>query len=203
MIPSSLSLPQATLVHWTKKIIVEEGHTVAQLTHMLQLLCRHYKVYFPVRQHLVQHMISSIQRLGLTANVSNFTSACQFVSTFSIWLFFSRLKTFIQNADFLSLSVRKTSPTSRKRRLILIFSFFRSSKHFYQCSKHFQSLSTHIFSSFPFLKSQNNFLMYIPFTYVSYRPQRSRRSWPWIWLRSSLNGSSRDSRNSRITRLVT
>ena len=43
---------------------------MAQLTHMLQLLCRHYKVYFPVRQHLVQHMISSIQRLGLTANVS-------------------------------------------------------------------------------------------------------------------------------------
>ena len=67
--PHPLS-PQATLVHWTKKIIVEEGHTVAQLTHMLQLLCRHYKVYFPVRQHLVQHMISSIQRLGLTANVS-------------------------------------------------------------------------------------------------------------------------------------
>ena len=26
---------QATLVHWTKKIIVEEGHTVAQLVHML------------------------------------------------------------------------------------------------------------------------------------------------------------------------
>ena len=35
-----------------------------------QLLCRHYKVYYPVRQHLVQHMVSSMQRLGLTSNVS-------------------------------------------------------------------------------------------------------------------------------------
>ena len=26
---------QATLVHWTKKIIVEEGQTVAQLVHIL------------------------------------------------------------------------------------------------------------------------------------------------------------------------
>lgn len=26
---------QAKLTHWTKKIIVEEGHTVAQLVHML------------------------------------------------------------------------------------------------------------------------------------------------------------------------
>jgi hypothetical protein len=35
-----------------------------------QLLCRHYRVYFPVRQHLVQHMVSSIQRLGLTPNAT-------------------------------------------------------------------------------------------------------------------------------------
>ncbi len=35
-----------------------------------QLLCRHYRVYYPVRQHLVQHMVSSIQRLGLTTNAT-------------------------------------------------------------------------------------------------------------------------------------
>lgn len=32
------------LTHWTKKIIVEEGHMLAQLVHMLQLLVRHHKV---------------------------------------------------------------------------------------------------------------------------------------------------------------
>ncbi len=35
-----------------------------------QLLVRHYKVYYPVRHHLQAHIISSIQRLGFTANVS-------------------------------------------------------------------------------------------------------------------------------------
>jgi transformation/transcription domain-associated protein len=54
------------LTHWTKKIIVEEGHTIAQLVHILQLLVRHYKVYYPVRHHLVQYMVNSIQRLGFT-----------------------------------------------------------------------------------------------------------------------------------------
>ncbi|XP_065834052.1 transformation/transcription domain-associated protein-like isoform X2 [Oscarella lobularis] len=52
------------LMHWTKKIIVEEGHTVAQLVHILQLLVRHYKVYYPVRGYLIQYMISSMQKLG-------------------------------------------------------------------------------------------------------------------------------------------
>eukprot|EP00118_Oscarella_pearsei_P018052 m.182608 g.182608 ORF g.182608 m.182608 type:complete len:3843 (+) comp39295_c0_seq28:119-11647(+) len=52
------------LMHWTKKIIVEEGHTVAQLVHILQLLVRHYKVYYPVRGYLIQYMISSMQKLS-------------------------------------------------------------------------------------------------------------------------------------------
>lgn len=52
------------LIHWTKKILVEEGHSLAQLTHILQLIVRHWKVYFPVRLNLITHMISAIQRLG-------------------------------------------------------------------------------------------------------------------------------------------
>ncbi len=37
---------------------------------LLLLLCRHHKVYYPVRQHLVQHMVTSIQRLGLSSNAT-------------------------------------------------------------------------------------------------------------------------------------
>ncbi|KAL7293008.1 hypothetical protein TKK_0013455 [Trichogramma kaykai] len=54
------------LTHWTKKIIVEEGHSMQQLFHILQLVVRHYKVYYPIRHHLVQHMVSSINRLGFS-----------------------------------------------------------------------------------------------------------------------------------------
>ena len=52
------------LNHWTKKIIVEDGHAVSQLVHILQLLVKHYKVYYPVRHSLIQHIVQSITRLG-------------------------------------------------------------------------------------------------------------------------------------------
>lgn len=58
------------LIHWTKKIIVEEGHAVAQLLHILHLIVKHNKVYYPVRQQLVQHMVTSMQRLAFTNSVS-------------------------------------------------------------------------------------------------------------------------------------
>lgn len=35
-----------------------------------QLIVRHFKVYYPVRHALIQHIVSSIQKLGLTPNVS-------------------------------------------------------------------------------------------------------------------------------------
>lgn len=34
------------LVHWTKKIIVDEGHSMQQLFHILQLVVKHYKASF-------------------------------------------------------------------------------------------------------------------------------------------------------------
>ena len=37
-----ISIFQGMLTHWTKKIIVEEGHTVAQLVHILWVLTPPY-----------------------------------------------------------------------------------------------------------------------------------------------------------------
>ncbi|KAI1279601.1 Transformation/transcription domain-associated protein [Halotydeus destructor] len=68
--PQRMEDGNTMLTHWTKKIIIEEGHTLAQLVHMLQLLVRHFKVYYPVRHHLIQHMVTSIQRLGFTPNAT-------------------------------------------------------------------------------------------------------------------------------------
>ena len=42
--PGRMEDGNTMLTHWTKKIIVEDSHTVAQLTHMLQLIVGHYKV---------------------------------------------------------------------------------------------------------------------------------------------------------------
>lgn len=68
--PQRMADDNTMLTHWTKKIIVEEGYTVTQLVHILQLLIKNYKVYYPVRHHLIQHMVNSVQRLGLTNNAS-------------------------------------------------------------------------------------------------------------------------------------
>ena len=87
VVPIRMEDANATLVHWTKKIIVEEGHSVAQLIHMLQLLCRHHRVYYPVRQHLVQHMVSSIQRLGLTNTIEQRRLAVDLAEVIIKWEF--------------------------------------------------------------------------------------------------------------------
>ncbi|XP_055874365.1 transformation/transcription domain-associated protein-like isoform X5 [Biomphalaria glabrata] len=68
--PSRMEDGNGMLTHWTKKIIVEEGHSVNQLVHILQLVVRHYKVYYPVRHSLLQHMVSSLQRLGFSLSAS-------------------------------------------------------------------------------------------------------------------------------------
>lgn len=42
--PQRMEDGNTMLTHWTKKIIVEDGHTIQQLFHILQLVVRHYKV---------------------------------------------------------------------------------------------------------------------------------------------------------------
>ncbi|KAG7311694.1 hypothetical protein JYU34_002748 [Plutella xylostella] len=68
--PQRMEDGNTMLTHWTKKIIVEDGHSVQQLFHILQLVVRHYKVYYPVRHALVGHMVTAMQRLGLAATAS-------------------------------------------------------------------------------------------------------------------------------------
>lgn len=63
-IPNRLDEGNSLLLKWTKKMIIEEGHTMNQLIHMLQLLVRHYRLYYPIRSHLIPLMINSIQKLG-------------------------------------------------------------------------------------------------------------------------------------------
>lgn len=59
------------LTNWTRRILVEEGHSIGQLVHILQLVVRHAEVYQPVRHHLVHHITSAMHKLGflITANM--------------------------------------------------------------------------------------------------------------------------------------
>lgn len=43
-VPARMEDGHQMLTHWTRKIIVEEGHTVPQLVHILHLIVQHCKV---------------------------------------------------------------------------------------------------------------------------------------------------------------
>ncbi|KAL1465116.1 hypothetical protein WDU94_004709 [Cyamophila willieti] len=59
------------LAFWTKKIIIEEGHSHSQLFHLLTLIVKHYKVYYPVRHGLIQHMVANMQRMGMSTSIDH------------------------------------------------------------------------------------------------------------------------------------
>lgn len=102
------------LTHWTKKIIVEEGHSMQQLFHILQLVVRHYRVYYPVRHHLVQHIVNSIQRLGFspTATIEHRKLAVELAEVIIKWELY-RIKDEVDITD--SNSSNRTASSGVKR----------------------------------------------------------------------------------------
>lgn len=55
-------------IRYTKKILVEEGHSVPNLIHIFQLLVRHADLFYNCRAQFVPQMVNSLSRLGLPQN---------------------------------------------------------------------------------------------------------------------------------------
>lgn len=55
-------------IRYTKKILVEEGHSVPNLIHIFQLLVRHSDLFYACRAQFVPQMVNSLSRLGLPQN---------------------------------------------------------------------------------------------------------------------------------------
>ncbi|KAL6045043.1 putative transformation/transcription domain-associated protein [Balamuthia mandrillaris] len=74
-------------IKWTKKILVEEGHTTPQLIHILQLLSRHPTLFYKSRGQFVPHIVHSLARIGLLPNASieNKRLAIDLVDLILIW----------------------------------------------------------------------------------------------------------------------
>lgn len=53
-------------MRYTKKIAVEEGHSLPQLIHLWHIIIRHSDIFYPFRSYFIQLMVQSIARLGLT-----------------------------------------------------------------------------------------------------------------------------------------
>ena len=66
--PTRMDDGYVTLASWTKKILIEENHTIAQLAHMLYIIVKYHKVYYLIRHTLINHIITSFQKVGLSPN---------------------------------------------------------------------------------------------------------------------------------------
>ncbi len=62
--------PGGAWVKWTKKILVEEGHSAPQLIHILNLILRHPVLFYPSRDQFSQQIVNALQKLGLQPNAS-------------------------------------------------------------------------------------------------------------------------------------
>ncbi|KAK6924485.1 PIK-related kinase, FAT, partial [Dillenia turbinata] len=72
-LPRRLPLGESRMPIWiryTKKILVEEGHSIPNLIHIFQLIVRHSGLFYSCRAQFVPQMVNSLNRLGLPFNTT-------------------------------------------------------------------------------------------------------------------------------------
>jgi transformation/transcription domain-associated protein len=57
-------------IRYTKKVLVEEGHSIPNMIHIFQLVVRHADLFYSCRAHFVPQMVNSLSRLGLPYNTT-------------------------------------------------------------------------------------------------------------------------------------
>ncbi|KAL7102214.1 hypothetical protein ACP275_08G105000 [Erythranthe tilingii] len=72
-LPRRLPLGDSRMPIWiryTKKILVEEGHSIPNLIHIFKLIVRHSDLFYSCRAQFVPQMVNSLSRLGLPYNTT-------------------------------------------------------------------------------------------------------------------------------------
>jgi transformation/transcription domain-associated protein len=57
-------------IRYTKKSLIEEGHSLSQLVHIWNLIVQHSKLFYSSRAQFVPQMVNSLSRLGLPTSSS-------------------------------------------------------------------------------------------------------------------------------------
>lgn len=66
-VPARMEDGHQMLTHWTRKIIVEEGHTVPQLVHILHLIVQHFRVRRNNDMHGIEWSVLKTEHISLSA----------------------------------------------------------------------------------------------------------------------------------------
>ncbi|EGC36462.1 hypothetical protein DICPUDRAFT_151088 [Dictyostelium purpureum] len=74
-------------IKWTKKIVVEESHTTAQLAHVIQLIVRKSQYFYHNRSQFIPHMVLLLPRIALGSNLTseNKKLALDIAETILVW----------------------------------------------------------------------------------------------------------------------
>ncbi|CAG8576103.1 11483_t:CDS:10, partial [Acaulospora morrowiae] len=62
--------PPPAWIHYTKKVLLEDGHSVSQLINVYQLLVRHPDLSYDHREHFMPHIANTLTKLGLFQNAT-------------------------------------------------------------------------------------------------------------------------------------
>ncbi|KAK4791103.1 hypothetical protein SAY86_031516 [Trapa natans] len=57
-------------IKYTKKILLEEGHSISNVIHIFQLIVRHADLFYRCRAQFVPQMVNSLSRLGLSYTIT-------------------------------------------------------------------------------------------------------------------------------------
>lgn len=57
-------------IRYTKKVLLEEGHSVVHLVHIWQLVIRHADLFYVARGQFIPIMVTSLSRIGMQSNIS-------------------------------------------------------------------------------------------------------------------------------------
>lgn len=69
-VPIRMEDGHVQLIQIARRMLIEEGYSQPQLTHLLNIFVRHYKVYYVVRHKLMHHIVGAMQRLGFIQTVA-------------------------------------------------------------------------------------------------------------------------------------
>jgi hypothetical protein len=90
LLPSKLHDPGAKVpmwIRWTKRSLIEDGHSLGNLVHILQFIVRHRTLFQPWHGELALLLVQSLQRIGIPPNspVENRKLAIDIIAVIIDW----------------------------------------------------------------------------------------------------------------------
>jgi transformation/transcription domain-associated protein len=64
--PSEVESNQASFwVRWTRRVMIDDGHTATQLVSIFQMILGHPDLYYNSRDHFIPHIVTNLGKIGL------------------------------------------------------------------------------------------------------------------------------------------